>query len=184
MDKDRVRDWLLLIYTVPSQPSRLRATVWRELKKAGAVYLRDGVAILPQRDETLAVFQAIAGRIGAFGGQATLVEGARLGAERAEAVITQLQAARAEEYAEIRREAEHFLAHAARERAHRAFTFAELEELEEDLGKLKHWVAQVRTRDYCETADGGFIEELLDRCEAAVSSLLEEAYGNDKETRS
>ena len=67
MDKDRVRDWLLLIYTVPSQPSRLRATVWRELKKAGAVYLRDGVAILPQRDETLAVFQAIAGRIGAFG---------------------------------------------------------------------------------------------------------------------
>ena len=45
--------WLLLVYTVPAEPSRLRAAVWRDLKKAGAVYLRDGVCVLPERDETL-----------------------------------------------------------------------------------------------------------------------------------
>src|SRR5438309_7457883 len=44
-------EWLLLIYTLPSQPSRKRAYVWRELKKVGAVYLRDGVAILPRRPD-------------------------------------------------------------------------------------------------------------------------------------
>ena len=39
-----IDSWLLLIYTVPSQPSRKRAAVWRDVKKAGAVYLRDGRA--------------------------------------------------------------------------------------------------------------------------------------------
>src|SRR5688500_6070286 len=76
-------DWLLLIYSVPSQPSRLRAAVWRDLKKAGAVYLRDGVAVLPARPETTATFREIAARIVESGGEGTLVEGARLPAERA-----------------------------------------------------------------------------------------------------
>ena len=44
--------WLLLIYTVPAEPSRKRAAIWRELKKVGAPYLRDGVCILPERPET------------------------------------------------------------------------------------------------------------------------------------
>ena len=65
--------WLVLIYTVPSEPSRKRAFIWRELKKAGAVYLRDGVCALPERPETLAALSAIAARVEELGGQATLV---------------------------------------------------------------------------------------------------------------
>ena len=184
---DEPRDavtWLLLIYIVPSQPSRLRAAVWRELKKAGAVYLRDGVAVLPTREETTATSRAIAARIAEFGGQATLVEEAHLDSERAATITTQAQLARAEEYAEIAREAERFLAHAQREREHRELTFAELEEIEEDLGKLKRWVGQVRARDYFGTADTSPVTELLDRCEAAVASFLEEAYGTGEEAGS
>ena len=48
------QDWLLLIYTVPAEPTRKRAFIWRELKKVGAPYLRDGVCILPERPDTLA----------------------------------------------------------------------------------------------------------------------------------
>ena len=40
--------WLVLIYTLPPEPTRKRAFVWRELKKIGAVYLRDGVCLLPE----------------------------------------------------------------------------------------------------------------------------------------
>jgi len=32
--------WLLLVYRVPSEPTRLRAAVWRRLKSLGAVYLQ------------------------------------------------------------------------------------------------------------------------------------------------
>lgn len=173
--------WLLLIYTVPSEPTRKRATVWRELKKTGAVYLRDGVCVLPTRPATTATFRAIAATITEFGGQATLVEKAELDPERAVAIRAQARSARDEEYREIIREGEGFLAHAEREREHREFTFAELEEIEEDLGKLRRWIDQVRARDWFKAADDTPVDELLARCDAAIASFLEEAYGNDAE---
>lgn len=167
--------WLLLIYTVPSDPSRLRATVWRELKKAGAVYLRDGVAVLPAHEATQTAFRTIAERITEFGGQTTLVEDARLAPEREETITAQAIANREEEYAEVLREAERFLEHARRERDHRELTFAELEEIEADLGKLKRWVAQIRDRDHFGAPAASRVDAVVGRCEAALAAFLEEA---------
>ena len=42
--------WLLLVYRIPSEPTRLRATVWRRLKSLGAVYLQNSAAALPATD--------------------------------------------------------------------------------------------------------------------------------------
>ena len=39
--------WLVLAYRVPGETARLRASVWRRLKSAGAVYLANSVAALP-----------------------------------------------------------------------------------------------------------------------------------------
>lgn len=172
--------WLLLIYTVPSEPSRLRAAIWRDLKRAGATYLRDGVAALPDRAPTRAIFRAVAARIAEFEGQATLVENARLEAPRAAALIAQARAARAEEYGEIAGETERFLTHAAREREHREFTFAEVEEIEVDLGKLRRWAEQVRARDYFGADGATAVDRALGRCEAALASFLEAAYHHDE----
>src|SRR5689334_1214788 len=90
--------WHVLIYTVPSEPSRLRATVWRELKKAGGVYLRDGVCALPARPETAQEFRAIATRVEDLGGKAILIEDARLDPAHAQEIVDQANAARAAEY--------------------------------------------------------------------------------------
>jgi DNA-binding transcriptional regulator PaaX len=47
-DQERTQQrWLLLVYHVPAEPSRLRATVWRRIKHLGAIYLRNSVAALP-----------------------------------------------------------------------------------------------------------------------------------------
>src|SRR5438105_10789882 len=103
--------WLLLIYTVPAEPSRKHAAVWRDLKKIGAPYLRDGVCILPERPDTIERLSAVAAKVEEFGGDAMLVSGARLSEARTAALIDQFRAARAEEYHEITREAEHLLEH-------------------------------------------------------------------------
>jgi len=175
--------WLLLIYTVPSDPSRLRATVWRELKKAGAVYLRDGVAVLPDRTETRSTFHAIAEKITELGGQATLVEGATLNPEREASLMAQANANRDEEYAEVLGEAKRFLEHARREREHRELTYTELEEIEADLGKLKRWVEQIRTRDYFGATTSDRLDMLLGECDAALAAFLEETYAQTEEAR-
>lgn len=167
--------WLLLIYTVPAQPSRKRATVWREIKKLGAVYLRDGVCVLPEQAATMTSLRNLASRIEEMDGQAYLVEGAQLDANRVEALEAEFRAGRAEEYAEIGREAEQLLAHIARETEHREFTYSELEELEQDLGKLKRWTDQVHARDYFAESSYSNIQALLERCDNALETFLDQA---------
>jgi hypothetical protein len=80
------------------------------------------------------------------------------------------------------REAERLLEHVARETNHRDFTFAELEELEEDLAKLRRWMSQVRARDYFPNPSAtDAAEQLLAECDAALAelSLVEEAAARD-----
>jgi hypothetical protein len=167
--------WLLLIYTVPAQPTRKRATVWREVKKLGAVYLRDGVCVLPEQPATLSSLRDLAHRIQEMEGEACVVEHGQLDTDRAAALTEQFQAARAGEYAEISREAELLLAHIARETEHREFTHAELEELEQDLGKLKRWTDQVHQRDYFADSSSAGVQALLERCEHALETFLDQA---------
>jgi hypothetical protein len=40
--------WVLLVYRLPREPSRHRVAVWRKLRDLGALYLKDGVAALPE----------------------------------------------------------------------------------------------------------------------------------------
>ena len=171
--------WLLLVYTLPAEPSRKRAAVWREVKKLGALYLRDGVCILPQRGETVAAVETLAAKVLEFEGQATLVTEAHLDAERAEAVVAQLKAARAEEYLEIAAEAERLLEHVRRETEHREFTSAELTELEQDLAKLWHWSNQVAARDYFGSESGDRSRRLLERCDAALVTFLDQVHAHE-----
>ena len=180
MKKDANMTWALLIYTVPSDPSRKRAYIWREIKKVGAVYLRDGVCGLPERAETATTLRRIAAKVEEFGGEATLVEAAHLDPKREEALTAASRTARTEEYRELAREAEGFLAHLRRETEHREFTFAELEELEEDFGKLTRWTDQVRARDYFGGGEAEQVAALLARCEEELAMFLETAAREDE----
>ena len=44
--------WLVLIYHVPPEPTRLRSTVWRLIKSLGAIYLQNSAAALPANAAT------------------------------------------------------------------------------------------------------------------------------------
>ncbi len=168
--------WLLLIYTVPAEPSRKRAAVWRELKRAGAVAVRDGVWALPERDDTRDRFQTIAAKVTNLDGQATLVEGALIGAERTADIVAAAQAGSAREYRELIDEAGHFLAHVQREQEHRNVNFHELEELAADLGKLRHWSEQVIARDYFSATGRTEVEQLFTQCDDILEAFLENAF--------
>src|SRR3954470_10090307 len=90
--------WTMLIYTVPAQPTRKRAAVWREVKRLGAVYLRDGVCVLPDTESARAGLEALSQRVVELGGQGTIVGQAQLSAVRAEALLTEFAQARHAEY--------------------------------------------------------------------------------------
>ncbi len=66
------REWVVLVYKIPSQPTRLRAQIWRALGRCGAVYLQDSVCIVPATTELAENMQWIADEIHELGGTAYL----------------------------------------------------------------------------------------------------------------
>jgi hypothetical protein len=65
--------WLLLITNLPGHNPTLRMRIWRTMKSAGAVLLRDGAYLLPNSDESLEALQEQAAQIRAAGGLAHLL---------------------------------------------------------------------------------------------------------------
>jgi DNA-binding transcriptional regulator PaaX len=63
-------EWILLVYKIPSHPTRLRAQVWRQLQRCGAIYLQDSVSIVPATSELAENIQWIADEIREMGGAA------------------------------------------------------------------------------------------------------------------
>ena len=65
--------WLILLYSLPGGSPSLRVTVWRRLKKAGAVQLKTSASLLPDTPENFELFQWLAKQITDAKGEATLV---------------------------------------------------------------------------------------------------------------
>lgn len=58
---DAVR-WLMFMYQVPGEPSRLRTAVWRRLRALGAVYVPHSVAVLPESPQAERALRARSAR--------------------------------------------------------------------------------------------------------------------------
>ena len=67
--------WLILLYSLPGGSPSLRVTVWRRLKKAGAVQLKTSASLLPDTPENFELFQWLAKQITDAKGEATLPDG-------------------------------------------------------------------------------------------------------------
>jgi hypothetical protein len=64
------REWVLLVYKIPSHPTRLRAQVWRKLQRCGAIYLQNSISIAPATSELTENMRWIADEIREMGGEA------------------------------------------------------------------------------------------------------------------
>ncbi len=62
--------WLLLILSLPTSNATARMRAWRALKAAGAAVLRDGVYLLPAREDCAATFDLVAREVRAAAGVA------------------------------------------------------------------------------------------------------------------
>ena len=170
---DEVR-WLSLVYKVPAEPARIRAMVWRKLRSLGAVYLQDGIAALPVSPGAERALRGLQREIASLGGTGYLLASDVLaGQAEIRAVYNR---ARDEEYAEIIGRCADFEAEIARELAAVHLTYAELEENDEDLVKLKSWLAKVQARDVLGAGQGAKAAEAVVRCEAALEAFSAAVY--------
>lgn len=172
-------DWLLLVYRVPSEPTRLRATVWRRLKGLGAVYLQNSAAALPANQSAERALRKLRHDIVDMGGTAVLLQCSALAGEAD--VIGAFQAARDDEYEEIVDRCRDFLVQVEKEHVSEHFTYAELEENDVDLAKLTSWFDKVKSRDAFGANGRREAELALQRCGQALEAYAAEVYAREAE---
>jgi hypothetical protein len=91
-------------------------------------------------------------------------------------VIARFNAARTEEYEEVVDETERFCEEIARERRKGKFTFAELEDEESNLERLRKYLAQVQARDTFGAPGQAQAVPAVERCAAVLEAFAQEIY--------
>ena len=93
--------WLLLLYGLPTKRNSARVSLWRKLKKFGAVQLKTSAYLLPDQPLHYERFQWLAKQIEDDGGEATLIRVAEIEGLSQRQIVQLFNKARAEEYGEI-----------------------------------------------------------------------------------
>ena len=140
MEQSQDTSWVLLVYKIPREPTSSRATVWRKLKRLGALLLHDAVWVLPATPWTREQFQWLAVEIGELEGEAYLWESHLLLNGQSDALMQQFQVRVDATYQEI---------------------LDELEQDNADLVALSRKYQQVRAQDYFYSELGRHVRERL-----------------------
>lgn len=169
--------WLVLVYRIQSEPTRLRAAVWRRLKTLGAIYLQAGTAAMPYDAASERALSRLHLEILNMSGSSILFRCKALSGETE--AIDAFNTARSDEYDEIINKCQGFLRQIEQEHVAKHFTFAELEENEVDLVKLQKWLSKIRVRDVFGAPGREQAEQLLAECAAAIEHYADRVYALD-----
>lgn len=170
-------DWLLLIYRVPSEPSNNRVSVWRELKRLGALYLQQCVCIVPALPECQRGIESAVRRIELLGGNLNLFRLVNTDPQERARLVDGFRKLSAKEYAEITEECRtKFAKEIEFERFRENYTYEEAEEIREDLEKIRRWYKRVVDRDWFDSGQREPVAAELVECERLLEAFEEDVY--------
>jgi hypothetical protein len=175
--------WLLLTYKVPPEPAAKRIALWRRLKGMGAVYLQNGVCLVPKTDDHARRLKMLENDIAEMGGEAVILETVAFDRAQEEKVVARFKADRDEAYREFIDKCDDFEAEIAKETAARHFTYAELEENDVDLKKLQGWLEKIRKLDFYGGALADEAAERLKGCESLLDAYAKRVFDAHEENR-
>jgi len=171
--------WLLFLPQLPASPSTLRVMVWRRMRSVGALGLQNGVWILPDSNEKKQFAKELLSYIIEQGAGGYVFSVNALDPSIEKDVINRFRSDRDEEYAEFCERCDALLAELDKESRQEKFTFAELEETEQDLEKLNKWLEKILTRDVF----GGNLRQdainKLEQCRNAHSTFAQQVYESE-----
>ncbi len=175
--------WILLTYKVPSEPAARRVALWRRLKGLGAIYLQNGVCLLPRSDENLRRLKMSELDISEMGGESVLLESTPLDDAQLNKVIERFNADRDELYQEFIGRCDDFEKEIAKEISKQKFTYAELEEEDTDLRKLQEWFERIKKLDFYGAQLAAFAAEKLKACEALLDDYARQVFEANEENK-
>ena len=101
-----------------------------------------------------------------------------------EAIVASFRSDRGREYDEFAERCSALLEEIGREGKAGKYTFAEMEESEQDLEKLARWLGKIQARDFFPDERGQEAAGTLARCQAAVEAFSQSVYAAEEVTGS
>ncbi len=169
--------WTLLVYRVPTEPASRRVSIWRQMKRMGALYIQQCVCILPARGDLEGELDRRVASIREMGGDYTLFDVPTLRIGDEERIVAIFRDLRNKEYDEIVEECEtKFVKEIEFEHFRENYTYAETEEIRQDLDKIRRWFKRVVQRDWFEADHRGAVEGWIARCADLLNDFEQEVY--------
>lgn len=157
--------WLVFTYSLPSRNnSSARVSLWRRLRRIGAVSPKSGVFILPDREDCLESFQWLAQEIQQSKGEAMTMKVESFDKLSERQVIEFFHSARKKDYDELLLEAT-----ALRKEAAKTRNPGLLDRME----KLRKCFAKINEVDFFRSQHSAKAKELLGRIEAMLYPCIE-----------
>ena len=166
----------MLIVRVPSEPSRHRVAVWRELRRVGAVQLGQGSWALPDAPTFAGFVDRIVALVGDHDGVAFALTAAAADDATGQRIRRLYDDARRAEWVEFTSECAKCLAELDKEVRTEKFTLAELDEEEQNVDRLRRWHRELRARDVFDSLDPDEAQRHLDACTAALERFTALVY--------
>ncbi len=167
--------WLFFSYSLPAEPSKARVYVWRQLRKLGAVN-HQSVWAIPHSAERLRELKKLIEDIEKYQGTGLIITGNILLKDQEENIIKAFIDSRNEEYKEIIEKCEDFFKEIEYEIGRKNFIFAEVEENEEELEKLKQWLRKVEKRDIIKPPLRKTATEKVKKCEKIFEAFANRVF--------
>jgi len=172
---------VLICYRAPKQPSTARVAAWRRLHRLGALYVGPSTCLVPAELADDAALATVAEGITSAGGNIDIFPIEAFGGDAQNALLARFNADRDAEYAEVVERAEAALAELDNETTRGKFTFAEAEENEADVAKLRRWLDAIGQRDRYGAAGRYRAEKAIEEAELALRIFTERCVEADEQ---
>jgi hypothetical protein len=149
----------------------------------GAVYLQNGVCMLPKTDDHVRRLKMLENDISEMSGESVILETVALDRAQEDKVVSRFKADRDDQYREFLGRCADFEKEIAKEIAINKFTYAELEEEDTDLRKLQGWLEKIKKLDFYGATLAEEAAERLRGCEALLDSYAQRVFDAHDENR-
>ncbi|HEX5518925.1 MAG TPA: Chromate resistance protein ChrB [Candidatus Nitrosocosmicus sp.] len=160
--------WIIVLYDVPSEPSKLKVRVWRDFKKLGALYPQMSLCILPNNEGNREKIEKIS-KIILSEGKFVKITTTELDKKEHDEILDIYRKERDKQYDEIVEECEEFIDEIDLNIRNNKFTQEEVEEMEEVLDGLHRWAGKALSLDWIDESPKILeLKELLKKCQDSM----------------
>ncbi|MCD1294196.1 hypothetical protein CUJ83_04200 [Methanocella sp. CWC-04] len=149
------------------------------MRAVGAISIHNGVWVLPHSSKSEQFMNELRSYVNDHEGNASIFIAKAFGSEIEAGLIDTFIKNIDQDYVEFIDKCDDFLKELETEIEQKKFTFAELDENEEELHKLTSWLRKIRARDYFNNKKSQDAASAFDSCRQRLQTFARSVYANE-----